>query len=994
MPRRVLLSAAERASLVALPDDEDDLNNCYEFSEHELAVIRRHRGAPNRLGFAVQLCYMRYPGIVLGAGEDPHPPLLRWVAKRLGVSPQGWSKYGRRDTTRREHLGELQVALGFTGFNASHHRMALRSLDEVALQTDKGILLAQNLVEWLRRKAILLPAVSAIESICAEAVTRANRRIYATLTARLSAEQLKELDGLLQRRDEGALTWLAWLRLAPGKPNARQMMAHIERLKKLESLQLPDGIERQVHQNRLLKIAREGGQMSPSDIAKLEPTRRRATLAALVVDAMATIKDQIVDLHDHIMGKVLRAAKNRHQQDFQQAAKSINEKVRHFGEIGQALLDAKEADGDAFGAIEAVMSWESFAKSVAEAQSMARPADFDHLHRVTGNYNTIRRYAPAFLEALDMRAAPPTQGILDAVAVLRKMNADGARKVPEDAPTAFVNERWKPLVFTEGGVDRRYYEMCALFELKNSLRAGDISVRGSRHFKDFDEYLLPIENFALLQKANDLPVATDVNCEAYLKTRLQLLEQEMATVDRLAAVGKLPGVDIDHAGLKITPLDAAVPDAAERLIKTTAAMLPRVKITELLMEVDSWTGFTRHFTHLKRDTAPSDKTLLMTAILADAINLGLTKMTEACPGITYGKLAGHQTRYIRDETYSAALAELVNAQSAQPFAAHCGDGTTSSSDGQFFRAGGRGKSTGQVNPKYGAEPGRKFYTHISDQYAPYSMRVINVGAAESTHVLDGLLYHESDLRIEEHYTDTGGFTDHVFGMTHLLGFRFAPRIRNLDDMRLHIPRGVPYPALQALLGDKLNVGRIRGHWDEILRLATSIKKGAVTASLIMRKLSSYPRQNGLALALREFGRIERTLFVMAWLQDPELRRKVHIGLNKGEARHALARAVFFCRLGELRDRSIQQQRYRASGLNLVTAAIALWNTVYLERAIGVLRDRGHDVDQGLLQHLSPLGWEHINLTGDYLWKQTQNVQRGRFRSLKQSQTSAPLESAA
>ena len=101
---------------------------------------------------------------------------------------------------------------------------------------------------------------------------------------------------------------------------------------------------------------------------------------------------------------------------------------------------------------------------------------------------------------------------------------------------------------------------------------------------------------------------------------------------------------------------------------------------------------------------------------------------------------------------------------------------------------------------------------------------------------------------------------------------------------------------------------------------------------MLRKLGSYPRQNGLAVALRELGRIERTLFILDWLQSVELRRRVHAGLNKGEARNSLARAVFFNRLGEIRDRSFEQQRYRASGLNLVTAAIVLWNTVYLERA--------------------------------------------------------------
>lgn len=402
-----------------------------------------------------------------------------------------------------------------------------------------------------------------------------------------------------------------------------------------------------------------------------------------------------------------------------------------------------------------------------------------------------------------------------------------------------------------------------------------------------------------------------------------------------------------------------------------------------MLEVDEWTGFTRHFTHLKSNDPPKDRSLLLTTILADAINLGLTKMAASCPGTTYAKLSWLQAWHIRDETYSAALAELVNAQHQHPFAAHWGDGTSSSSDGQNFRTGSKAESTGHINPKYGSSPGRTFYTHISDQYAPFHTKVVNVGVRDSTYVLDGLLYHESDLRIEEHYTDTAGFTDHVFALMHLLGFRFAPRIRDLGDTKLYIPPSDDvYNALKPMIGGTLNIKHIRVHWNEILRMATSIKQGTVTASLMLRKLGSYPRQNGLAIALRELGRIERTLFILDWLQSVELRRRVHAGLNKGEARNALARSIFFNRLGEIRDRSFEQQRYRASGLNLVTAAVVLWNTVYLERAVHGIRVNGHAVDQAILQYLSPLGWEHINLTGDYLWRSNIKTGSGKFRPLR------------
>jgi TnpA family transposase len=159
-----------------------------------------------------------------------------------------------------------------------------------------------------------------------------------------------------------------------------------------------------------------------------------------------------------------------------------------------------------------------------------------------------------------------------------------------------------------------------------------------------------------------------------------------------------------------------------------------------------------------------------------------------------------------------------------PFAVHWGEGTTSSSDGQRYRAGGRGEAAAEINARYGSDPSVAFYTHISDQYAPFHTKVINVTVRDATHVLDGLLYHESDLRIEEHYTDTSGFTDHVFALCHFLGFRFAPQIRDLVDKRLYVP-GKPgqWPALAPLIGGSLNLKLIEQHFLEILRLGASIK---------------------------------------------------------------------------------------------------------------------------------------------------------------------------
>ncbi len=229
MPRRSTLSATERGSLFALPDAKDEMIRRYTFNESDLAIIRQHRGSANRLGFAVQLCYLRFPGIVLDSSEIPPSHLLLMVAEQVKEPVKSWHEYGQREQTRREHLVELQTIFGFKSFTMKHYRQAVQMLTDMAKQTDKGILLANTLIENLRRQSVILPAINAIERATAEAITRANRSIYAALYDSLLSTHRKRLDELLKPKDSSNITWLAWLRQSPSKPNSRHMLEHIER---------------------------------------------------------------------------------------------------------------------------------------------------------------------------------------------------------------------------------------------------------------------------------------------------------------------------------------------------------------------------------------------------------------------------------------------------------------------------------------------------------------------------------------------------------------------------------------------------------------------------------------------------------------------------------------------------------------------------------------------------------------------------------------------
>lgn len=469
------------------------------------------------------------------------------------------------------------------------------------------MILATRLVENLRGQRILLPSFLVIDQLCSEAITRANRQIYQKLTVNLSAEQREKLDNLLNIKPESKLTWLAWLRQSPRKVSTVQMLEHIERLKKLQALQVEPPNYLSVHQNRLLKMAQEAGQMTAQHLMDFTDNRRYATLIALVIETIATLTDEIIDLNDRILGNIFNKAKKKHQQQFQHSGKAINQQIILYGKIGQALLDAKQNSTNAFEAIETVLSWEAFEASITEAQSLTQAESFDSLSLIISHYSSLRRYSSEFLAVLKIQVTPSAQGILAGIEVLRGLNADNNRKLPADTPTDFVRKRWKNLVISDTDtIDRRYYEFCVLSELKNVLRSGDAWVEGSRQFRDFNTYLMSPDKFNEVKQNNSLKLPIDGSL--YLEERLAFLEKRLTTVNALAAREALPDASVSDTGLKITPFEASFPDKAKGFVNQVNALLPRVKITELLLEVDQWTNFTEHFLHLKSGETAKNKT--------------------------------------------------------------------------------------------------------------------------------------------------------------------------------------------------------------------------------------------------------------------------------------------------------------------------------------------------------------------------------------------------
>jgi TnpA family transposase len=968
MDKNRLLGDAERRALIGIPEERDQLVRLYTFEADDLALIAERRDDANRPGVALQIALLRHPGMTLAGwlqgGFGLPSALVSFLAETLGLPEDALSAYAGCDQTMTDHARELAQALGVRAPARGDIPFMIAAAAKAAHGTDKGLPIASGVIDGLRTAKIMLPSLSTIKRAGLAGRARARKAAMNALVAPLSEAQCAAIDALIVKDEDLGMSRLSWLKTLPDAAKPDHVRQLLDRLAFVRGISLPIGSAAILHPDRARQFAREA-RLSPAYlIDRYTPLRRRAMLAAYLTDAEAQLTDAALAMADKLIGSLFTRAKASQAKRYQATAKDVARLMRLFERTIDALSGAVETDADPIAALDATVGWATLLRARPEVGAIAASAGEDPLVVAADRYQTLRKFAPALIEALTFKAGKGDTQTIASLETLKALHRSGRREVPADAPMPFRKEWRKAVIGPDGRISRRLYETAVLAHLRNKLRSGDVYVECSSAYRRFDSYLLPMASAAPIIRSLGLPGSADL----WLDERSRELDQRLKRFERRLSRGQLEGVAVNGGRLSISPIKAASPPEAESLAARLDAMLPRIRITELLHEVARETGFLTAFTNLRTGAPASNGNALLAAILADATNLGLSRMAASSHGVTRDQLIWAKDAHIREENYRAALACLINAQHRLPLAAVWGEGTTSSSDGQFFRGGKRVAPGGDVNARYGVDPGFSFYTHVSDQHGPFHVAVLSAAAHEAPYVLDGLLHHGATLSVREHHTDTGGATDHVFALCALLGLRFCPRLRDFPDRRLStIAASAAYPGLGPLLGKRIRSDLIKDHWDDILRLVASLKSGHAIPSVMMKKLAAFERQNQLDLALQEIGRIERTLFMLDWLESPALRRRCQAGLNKSEQRHALTQAICTFRQGRIIDRSHEAQLYRASGLNLVIAAIVHWNTTYMAEAVAYLRRNGETTPDALLAHTSPVGWEHIAFSGDFLW---------------------------
>ena len=631
---------------------------------------------------------------------------------------------------------------------------------------------------------------------------------------------------------------------------------------------------------------------------------------------------------------------------------------------------------------------EELAQALESVEALVRPPDDVYYSELEARYRAVRIFFPTLLQHIRFGASPAGESV---VAGFDWLRAHELKVKPEPpAPPEVITKPWQSYVLREDGtVDPRAYTFCVLDGLRKALRRRDVFTSPSWRYADPRAGLLTGVEWETSRSmiCRSLGLSPDPGPALATMSR-ELDETYRAVAARLADNPAVRFETVDgKKKLILSPLDKLdEPDSLVALREAVMTRLPQVDLPEILLEISARTGFTEAFTHLTEKTARAKDlaTSLCAVLLSEACNTGPEPLIrDDVPALRRDRLAWVNQNYLRDDTLVAANNILVSAQNQVELAKAFGGGEVASADGLRFVVPVRTVHAGS-NPKYfGYGRGVTWYNLLSDQCTGLNGITVPGTLRDSLILLAVVLEQETELQPTRIMTDTGAYSDVIFGLFRLLGYRFSPRLAEIGGTRFwRINPHADYGELNDLSRHRVPLGRMEANWDDFLRLAGSLKLGRIPATGIMRTLQVGDQATDLALGLADFGRIDKTIHCLTYIDDESRRRSTLVQLNRTEGRHSLARSVFHGKRGELRQRYREGQEDQLGALGLVVNIIVLWNTIYMDAALAQLRREGFSVMDEDVARLSPFGHSHINLLGRYSFAVPEAVSRGELRPLR------------
>lgn len=1017
MARIRLLSPADRTAFRTPPLlCASDKVTYFELTHTLKKMISTIRSPYRQVGFILQYGYFRHGGRFFSPTLF-HKSDIIFVSQLLNFKPRSinFDKY-------KEHrlLHDQQTILTMLGFQSFAENKNAQSLltSEVAHLVDKHIrpkMILYYITQLFLQRKIEMPPYTLLADVILEAMGASETRLTTTLKNTLSKSQMSELDKLLpkinvkkslQSESYYARAPLVTLREFPLSSRPGKIKESIDGFLIIKALFEKNALILQSLALSKASFKYYAVWVQKAKITQLlqitDPYKRYLYLLAFIAHHYYYRHDLLVDTFLQTMQSVLNRIEKKQQVDDKSTKKekdratnmlslSYREKSKLLADINMLINDASLSAEKKVARIKLWLSQEeSIDPNIAACIEKLDKQLTDTLND-TDFYNALEKQSlvlqsrlSAIVKNLNFSAPNSTSPLLEAIIHFQVTQG----QIGHHPPQKFLSPRdLKHIVDDKGKLRLSLYKALLFMNIADALKSGEINLVYSYRYLSIDEYLINKTDWQ--QNRQDyLERAQLTDYYSLSKTIVPLqkkLDEQYHHINVSIEHGKNPHLSFNKHGEIIVDTPKVEKIETQRIAEILKPF-HYVPILEVLTTIDRMTHFSECLQHysIRQQIKPPDPIVFYAGLIGKGCNIGLGKLTSVSKGINGNTLETVVNWYFSNEHLTAAnnrIIRFINKLTLPNLMKRTLGKLHTSSDGQK-RNVDLDSILANFSFKYhGSGRGVSIYDFIDERHVLFHSLVMSSSEREAAYVIDGLMCND-EIKSDIHSTDTHGYSDLIFGITHLLSISFAPRLAKLKKRTLYTLETRKFyqkKGYRILPDYTINTRLIEENWDDILRLVATIKLKETTASQILKRLSSYAKDNPLYQGLKEFGKLIKTMFLLTYIDDVELRQAIQKQLNKIELANKFSSAVFFDNNQEFKQGSRDDQELAMNCKILMQNAIVLWNYLTLSQLLANTTDPSkHDELLSIIRNGSIMTWFHINLLGEYDFRQQQPASNDSF----------------
>lgn len=954
---------------------DDELRAVYTPSRAEIRFVGGlFRQAPTRVLILTQLKLLQRFGYMPLVSDVP-PAIIEHVCTVLGARPLPRTTLTRYDRSgsKSRHQKILREYARILPLNSStHERLASWAANAARTKAELPDIV-NVMLEELVRHHYELPPLATLSRIASQARSQLNEAIYLAFTEALDEPLRTRLDELFQAR-AGRTAWDE-LKREPKRPGPREVASFLKHIQAMTEMAegLPPAPDILSVPKRM-QLVTEARALDIHEMRALKPAKRYTLAVLFIFSQLQKALDDVAEIFIKTIRNLESTAELRLEQYRLRHADELQSLVSQFRDVLHILQDDELPAAARIERMRVALNDDPDSVLVQCNEHIAQAGNHTFPF-LLAPYQKLRSLLFQCLDILSVKSSSQDDALLKALDWLKPYRSSRREYLLLSEadlallPLDWVPEKWEKCVFPDGRssrlLHRKYFELCVFSQLMRELNSGDAYVEHSDQYDDPREHQVSWDEFRdELPRYSEL-VDFPVDGNAFVR---QLKDELSALADAVdAAFPQNDHVEIGEQGLILHKLEKKPDPPNMELIDQaiTASMRP-VSILDILTETEQWLDLHKFFGPLSGFEAKVDepRKRFITTLFCYGCNLGPTQTARSVKNLSRKQVAWLNLRHVTEERLDKAIVKVINAFNQFTLPIFWGSGSRVSADGTKWNLYEQNLLS-EYHIRYGGYGGIGYY-HVSDKYIALFSHFIPCGVHEAVYILDGLIKNTSDVQPDTVHGDTHAQSAPVFALAHLLGINLMPRIRDVKDLVFYkADRRRRYKNIESLFRASIDWALIERHFADMLRVAISIKPGRMTPSTILRRLGSESVKNKLYFAFRELGRVVRTMFLLRYINEPDMRRTIHAATNKSEQFNDFAKWLMFG--GDVIAENLRHEQRKVIKYNqLVANMVILYNVQWMSRKLKELQAKRHPINAEVLQALSPYRREHVNRLGSYL----------------------------